>query len=76
MWLIFILFIALVVMGIFTFILNSFGSKPITEDMTDTEVKQREKETRLKRSMFLVIVIVLGILSVTGGINGLIGTTQ
>jgi Na+/H+ antiporter NhaD/arsenite permease-like protein len=77
-WMVIILFIALIVMGIMTFILNWFV--PQKQEETDEngqalsaeEIDRRDKEARLKRNMFLVIVAILGVLAVTGGINGLI----
>lgn len=77
-WLVVILFIALIVIGILTFILNWVRPPPVQEETTEEghklsieEVEQRDKEARLKRNIFIVIIAILAVLAATGGINNM-----
>ena len=77
-WMVVILFIALIVIGVLTFILNWVYpqiQEEVHEDgttLSSEELAHQSRETILKRNLFLVVVAVLAVLAVTGSISGLI----
>lgn len=77
-WLVIILFIALIVIGVLTFILNWFFPPPIGEateaemKLSEEEIERRQREARIKRNIFIVIVAILAVLAATGGMSDLL----